>query len=493
MYSQDPKIRRRRLKLRFFYYGVMTIGIVALTIIGVFFVLGYRISLQQNTVNVSRGGLLKFNTQPQGATIYFDSTRLATNTPHQVNITSGKHQVSYTKEGYQSWQKDITMHPGELLLLSYARLIPNSITTTSLRSLPSLHQTLAAPDREWLALHESPESPIFILTDVRNERDIKFTTLALSETVFNKKPNAVSNFQFVEWSEDSKFLLIRHTSGEDVEYIRIPRDDQSRAVNLTKLFNMPLGTVQFSSDNPNVFYATDKSASLYRIDTTNSANKLKIAENVAQFDGLDDNKVAFIAPAADKSQKDIVLSVWQQGDGKATVVKTIPAGQPVLLTYKSYLSREYISLAIGANLIVYENPFDKDRKTLQNTTLASMPTVLIVSPGGRFIMAQNGETIASYDIELRSNHTLASPGEARQPLQWVDDYHMALTGGGSVRFVEFDGSNVQQVTQVVPGYDSMIGIDGRVFVSIGRNSASGALELQQSQLLTSADQNAGLF
>ncbi|HEX6461976.1 MAG TPA: PEGA domain-containing protein [Candidatus Saccharimonadales bacterium] len=493
MYSQDPKVRRRRLQLRFFYYGVMTVSVIALTVVGVFFILGYRINLEKNTVNVSRGGLLKFNTQPTGAAVYFDGSRLATNTPHQVNITSGKHQVSYSKEGYQTWQKDIQMHPGELLLLNYARLIPNSITTTSLRSLPTLHQTLASPDREWLALHELPEAPTILLTDARNERSTAFTTLVLSEAVFSKKPNVASSFQIMEWSGDSKFLLIKHMSGQDVEYIRVPRDDQARAVNMTKLFNMPLASMHFSNNNANVLYATDQNNSLYRLDINRPGNKVHIADGIGQFDDLSDDKIAFIAPSADKNKKDTMLSIWQAANQKTTVIKTIPVGQPVLLVYSPYLSKEYLSVTIGQSLTVYESPLSTGHKTLQSSMLPFTPVVMAASPGGRFVMLQAGEAAVNYDIELKTSYTLHSPGETRQPLQWIDDYHLALTGGSGMRFVEFDGTNMQQVTQVAPGYDAMIGIDGRIFLSIGRNSTSGGLELQQSQLLTPADQNAGLF
>ncbi len=56
-----------------------------------------------------------------------------------------------------------------------------------------------------------------------------------------------------------------------------------------------------------------------------------------------------------------------------------------------------------------------------------------------------------------------------------------------MRLVEFDGTNAQQITSVNGRHNIMLGADGEVLLSIGKNNNSKQPELQQSLLLTEQD------
>lgn len=491
MYSQDPHVRRRRLKLRFFYYGLMAISVPVLTVVAVLFILGYRLSVKESGVNVSRGGLVKFDTVPRGAAIYFDNLKIDATTPHQVNINAGQHTLEYTKEGYQKWQKNIVMHPGELLPVNYARLIPASITTTNLRELPTLHQTLASPDREWLALHETAENTAILFANATNERNVAFKTIILPQTAYTQSTATPQVFELASWSRDSKFLLIKHTFGTDTEYIRLPRDNESQAVNVTKLFGLQFGSLQFAANNPNILFATDQASNFYRLDVGRPNNKSIIAKKVSAHANINDNEVAYITSGTDGLQNNVVIR--QHAANKNTVIRKVAISTSLRFTYHSYLAHDFLTIAAGTEAITYRDPLTT-RKIVQQTTLPFQPDKFSTSPGGRFIVGQQKELIHVHDLDLAVNYTLNSEGENRAQLQWLDDHYLAKTGSETLRITEFDGTNTQTITRIAPGeFDALLGADGRILLSIGPGGSAGGLQLQQSQLLTEKDQNAGLF
>jgi hypothetical protein len=121
-------------------------------------------------------------------------------------------------------------------------------------------------------------------------------------------------------------------------------------------------------------------------------------------------------------------------------------------------------------------------------SLSFTPSAVRASPGNRFIMLQHGESIAVYDIELAHLYAFTSPGETRPSLQWADDHRLALTGNGNLRLVEFDGTNGHAITSIATSQDVLIGTQGRVILSIGKDATGQNLQLQSSSLLTPADQ-----
>lgn len=493
MYSQDPEIRRRRVKLRFFAYGIMTLATVLFGIVSLYYILGYRID---NSLGVQRGGLLKFDSRPQGARVTLDGQDIQS-TPHQTNADAGEHTVSYSKDGYQGWQKTVNLRPGEVLWLNYARLVPTSITTSAIRDFSSIHQASASPNREWYIVHATPAQAEFTLVDARNESDVKNTQISIPKEAFTAGAGK-HVFEIQEWSRDSRFVLVRHTAGKTVEFIRVSRENPSESINLNKLFDIPLVTAQFAANNPNALFAKDTHDTLYRLDVNNKENPLEIADAVSSYDDLNVSEVAYIGQAsvnettdADKKVSNRVLYIWRDNEKTPKELRTVPADSAAHVSYNPYLAHDYVSLAFENSISVIQDPLSST-KTVMSDVMPTTAASLEASPGSRFFIMQNKSSVYVYDIELGRSYQFTVPAQNSRPLQWADDHHLVLSGGNSLRLVEFDGMNTQQITSVAGSYDALFGADGEVMLSIGKNTATGKPELQQSFLLTEADRNSFL-
>ncbi|MBL8159708.1 PEGA domain-containing protein [Candidatus Saccharibacteria bacterium] len=484
MYNQDPAIRRRRDRLRFFGYGAMTIATILLAVLSIYFVLGYRVN---KSLQVEQGGLMKFDSRPRGATVTLNGVQ-ARQTRYQVNAETGEHTIRYEREGYHPWQKTVSLHAGEVLWLEYARLIPTLVTTQPVADLAAVHQASTAPDREWMLLHATPETPVFSLVDARNEGKPVITELALPAAAFTVPAEGKpSLFDIQMWSRDSDFVLIRHSFNDaDVEYIRLPVGDPARAENVSRLFGLPLASLRFAEGSNAVFFAQGTDASLLRLDRGDPAKPVTIAKSVVAFDELNEGSVAY-AVRPDPAVAERQLFIWQRNGEKRTRIKTINEDVPMQLQFNQYYSHTYLTEVYGSHLEVTEDPLLAPRKTIISQSLSFTPAALQASPGNRFIMSQTGESIAVFDIELSQLYTFTSPAEARLPLQWADDHHIAMTGNGSLRLVEFDGTNSQHITAFAGIGDVLVGTEGRSLLSIGKQD-NGSLRLQSSTLLTPADQ-----
>ena len=492
MYSQDPKARRRQVKLRYFTYGFMTVMSVALTVLGVFYVLGYRID---RSFEIQRGGLAKFDSRPQEAEVFVDGQAVNT-TPYQMNLPIGQYDISYSREGYQGWQKTIDMRAGEVLWLNYARLIPQSITTTVSRELEQLAQTSTSQNREWYVIKEAANTPEFIVMDLSNERNPEETSVTLPRASYTQpKDEKTSRFEIVAWDRSSEYMLVRHRFDDTAEYIRMPVEDVVDSENLSKLFDMNLSRIEFSSSNPNIFFAVDEDDTLYRLDMNDEAQPVKIASDVSVFENLNDTRVAFVAPAAaptviaEDEREPLVersLYIWDRSDNNTETLSAIADNVPVHLSYNPYLTQNYLAMVAENNITIVQDPTGSAKKVVLSDTLDFTPTSLSASPGNRFFVAQRKDKLFVYDVEIGKDTPVTAAKEVREPLQWADDHHLALLGGGNLRLTEFDGANTQFITSIVARHDVVIGREGEILLSIGRG-ASGKPVLQQSWLLTERD------
>src|SRR5687767_1631392 len=142
-HAQSPKKRKVVL---YFTYGVMTMAVAIISAVCIFLVLGYRFDFKNG--DVEQGALLQFRSFPSGATINLNNETLSFVTPGKRNVDVGNHTVTMKLRGYHEWQKQFTVKASELRWLNYARLVPETLTTTNLKEFPAVAGMLPSPDKK---------------------------------------------------------------------------------------------------------------------------------------------------------------------------------------------------------------------------------------------------------------------------------------------------------------------------------------------------------
>lgn len=487
MFHIDLTSKRAKLALRFFTYGVMTLATVILTMLAVFYAMGWR--FDQNDLTFEQGGLIQFRTTPEGADVMVDGKPQNFTTPGRANLGSGQHTIEMRLSGYRSWQKKVDLAPGQLLWLNYARLVPTTITTTDSASFSDVASAMASPDHRWMLLQEKPDQPSFKLVDFSDEKKPVVTQLNIPDSQLTKKDDKYGQFYIREWDLGSRYILVEHVNGDTHEFIRLDRQKAGDAINVSRVFSLDITEAHFAGSNPNVLYANTANV-LRSLDLGSNSASAALIDGVEQFTVYGNDTIAFVASRdkvdGDDSTKQRIVGLYLQG--KETVARTYSPTTPISIAYSEYTRHAYLAIETGTGAItLLRDPTTstKDTAEFAQFSLGKPVQWLKFSSSGRMLVAGNGASVVNYDIELGKTTNWTVPGAApTQPLQWLDDYYLWTDAGSHLTIVEFDGTNDRTITGVTPGYAASLSPNGTYLYSIVKNQ-SNKFDLQSSQIIKS--------
>ncbi len=478
MFNIDLSSKRARLALRFFTYGVMTLATVLLTAVAVFYAMGYRFN--QNDLSFEQGGLLQLRSMPEGAHVVVDGAVQNFTTPGRINLGAGTHRIEMQLAGYRSWQKTVSVAPGQLLWLDYTRLLPESITTTAAANFDSLAGALATPDRKWMVVQPKADQPQLKLVDLNDPKKPATTDFTIPEAQLTKKDGVFGTFAVKEWDLGSRYLLVEHTNKDVHELLRLDREHPANAINVSRTFSLNIAEAHFAGSNANVLYAKTDNV-LRSLDIGASSASAALITGVEQFVVYGNDTVAFVANR-DGAQR--VVGIFTKG--KESIARTYNLNTPATIAYAEYAHHAYLAITNGDMVArIYRDPTasTKDNAQVAEITLSKAVAWLKFSGSGRMLAAGNGNDVATYDLELDTTTAWAISGAAvTHPLQWLDDYYLWSDAGSSLRIFEFDSNNDRDITAVEPGFIAGLSQDGAYLFSFAK-AANGGFQLQSSQIV----------
>jgi hypothetical protein len=465
--------KRRILALRFFTYGMMTLATAVISVFCILLVLGYRFDFTKHTV--SQGGLIQLQSFPNGAKVTLDKVLLSFVSPGKRNVDAGKHTVVFQLDGYREWSKTATIHAGELRWLNYARLIPQTITTSTTQEFTAVTGDIASPDRKWMAIYGAADKAEFTIADLRDSKNVKMQTITLPAGSYTNIAGQAHNFSLVEWDFSGRYLLVRHTIADKVEYLRIDRTNPTDVKNISTQLNVVLSDVHFSGTSGNVFYGM-QDASIRKLDIGAGTISEPVAVGVKSFTLYKTNSLAYVLDKGDKRSVSVTI------DGESAEVRSYDVTEPVLTDVTSYFSHNYVAIARGTRVDVVKDPIGTTtdaRKTAATFQVPVGARWLQFSNNGRFVVAGSGTQFVTYDLETNEQFSANLPGNAAdpaKPLQWLDDYYLVSTPDKNLRLSEFDGANQNVITDVEPGLPVTLSEDGKALFSIARTTRGYVLQ-----------------
>ncbi|HSE61152.1 MAG TPA: PEGA domain-containing protein [Candidatus Saccharimonadales bacterium] len=479
------KSKRAQLALRFFTYGVMTLATVVLTTLAIFYAMGFRFNNETNQFD--QGGLIQFRSTPPGANVLVDGKQQTIKTPDRLNLAAGTHDVTMRLNGYREWKRTVSLAPGQLLWLNYTRLIPESITTTPLRTFPSVAKVMTSPDHRWMLVQQKQDVPAFTLVDVNDEKNPAYTDFTLPETAIRKADNKYGQFTIVEWDLSSRFILIHHQNGTVNEWLRIERSKPQEAINLSQVFGLDIGEAHFAGSNPNLVYAKTNDV-LRRLDLGANSASAALVNGLVTFSVYGDDTISFVAHRQGApNEKQEVIGLFRQD--KETVIQAYPAGTSLKVAYSEYDHHGYLTIHKNDGAIqVLRDPGANTKDTSQfvSITVSQPLSWLMFSNNGRMVVGGTDTSMTTYDIELDKTFqaSLGFMGGANlgKP-QWLDDYSLWTDTGGRLRIFEYDGLNDREITTVGAGYGVNLSQSGKTLFSIGKNAITNTYFLQASKLV----------
>ena len=475
MQQYDSNKKKRKLTLLISYIA-MTLAVVAISIVCVMLVLGYR--FDPSSKKLEQGALLQFGTSPSGAQIILDGEQLTFSTNGKREVAAGLHEVVYKKEGYRDWSTSFSIKAGELRWLNYARMIPTTIKTNTIKEVGSLAENLPSPNKKYIAYLSSKENPEVVLVNVNDSKKPESKTVNIPQANLRQDVNARS-YSLVEWSASSKYMLVKHSFEGGMEFIRISPDTPEDIVNISSRFGVQFTELHFSKDS--VFYGVEN-GNLRKIDLSAGSMSEPIAKGVVgmQLHGADD--IAFITHS--EARYDVSVSF---GGEKPKAVSSYDDTVPLLIDVGKYFNDRYLAIARGASFELIKSPEKTADDGMKKIATFSYPIDLKwldISENGRFVITGSNARFATYDIELAKNTESNFPSLLSDPTirpQWLDEFMLVSTGDNKIRISDFDGENQQIIVDALPAQPVMLSSNGRLLYSFSK-STDGVVKLQSSEL-----------
>lgn len=479
-----PPSKQRQLFTRIVVYSSMTIAVILLVLALVLYMLGYEFNQKQGTIQQS--GLLQYVTTPSGATIEVDGALLGTKSPTKSTVLPGSHEFVMWRDGYETWRKTQAIEAGTLTWLNYARLVPKQRPVEAVVQLPTIATSLAAPAGRFMAVLPDATLPTIDFYDLTAD-NVKHAQLTLADTDYtDAKTEAVTHrFEFVEWDQSGRYLLLKHTYNNAIEWLIVDRSDNVFQSNPTKTMDIPMSDVHFSGTSGSSLFVLTGS-DIRKVNLTDGTLSRPLASNVAEFSLYGTNLISYVT-TFDAVGGYRSVGLVRDNDKDAIVVQQVTGDKkiPLHVTTTRYFNQDFVIISHGKKVSVLGGQFPNDTETVATSllpfgsfTFGSDVQWLQTSGSGRFVIVQNGAQYVGYDLERKALSpvaTLAGSTESKK-LRWLDDYYVWSDRSGTLTMREFDGANEHAINTVAEGFDTTLSPSGKYLYSIGKTTQGYQLQ-----------------
>lgn len=461
----NRQANKRKLRIRLAaVYSLMVLAIAGL-VTGLYFVIqGYRFN--QYDGRIEQGGLVQFSSTPTGADVWLDQSHLGNKTPSKLTVGSGVHTVVVAKSGYDTWKKDVTVRAGAVLWLDYVRLVPQKLVANTPLTLSGAASGKVSDDTNTLAVIENPTQPVITLVSLNTDRPDTHPVTLPTGSFTAPADGESQQFELVTWASDNRYLLVKHTYGNHVEWISFDTTDATVAKNITTSLGVNATDVQYTHNDANTLYLLTTDGNVRRANVDQKTLSGPLLTNVHDF-SLYDNETILYTTNTDPTTDMRTAGYVTPGAASPRVLYRTTAGDttPLLIHLNKYYGKFYVVVAHNMNVEIYTGDLEaSDTKdpapfTLLDTLALKTPAVYLdFSPNQhRFVYAGSGSSVVTYDLD--SNQ--ATPFELQTApvgqLDWIDDFHFVTTEGTELRMYDYDGTNGHDMMQnVQPGDVSLL-------------------------------------
>ncbi len=485
MHMKRQVSTERRPWLRTAIYSFMTLTVTVIVALLMLVVLGYQFN--QKDGRLEQGGLLQFQSIPSGATVTLDQLKLGSVTTTKSTVDAGSHFAVYNKDGYRQWQKAIKVMPGQIGWLSYARLIPQTITPQTLHEYATLTGALSAPSRNYMMLHEAADQPVFTLVNIQGDT-LRYDTLTLPTGSYTAPSTGkTQTFALDSWSQDDNAVLIRHTYDDTkVEWLLLNRDSPSKSINLNTTYAVTPSKVQFAGGGNKLLFVQTADI-VRRINLDEQTLSRPLATHIESFTAYDDKTIVYATTADDTKQRTVGYAAVDIAE--PVVIATYPVdGQPLFAGMANYFNQKYITIVHGQTLKVLTGnlPTLNNKGTLKTFASKQIPagaSRLTISSNDRFAVVTLPDGFATYDLELMKydKTTWAKTPQAAQDLHWLDNYMLWSDYGGQLWLYEFDGANRQSIMPVAEGFAVSLSPNDKYMYAVAKTDKG--YELRRARMI----------
>jgi hypothetical protein len=398
--------------------------------------------------NVIQSGLTFFSSAPNPASIYVNNKKSNYQTNSRVVLPAGLYDIKLTRDGYYDWNRKIDLGGGDVQHYDYPFLFPATLTTTNYQNYNgNIGLMTQSPDKRWLILQKPSAANDLSLSDLKNYKkapqDITLPVNLLT------KPKQSEAWGDSEWADDNQHVLLTHIADGKAEFILVDRTAPEKSLNLNAKFGVSptkITLVDRKFDNFYLFDAT--SGSLQSINLNDQAPK-SILSGVINYKSYGKDQILFVT--ADGAQSGKVVAKLLSRD-KSYTIRAMAANSNYSLDLTKYSGVMYmvIGSSVDGKAYIYKDPLGQLGANpalppgISQLLKVDQLSAVGFSPNAQYIVAENGQKFAVYDIENKLNFNYLSPYPLDQPQTralWMDGNRLTYVSGGKVVVFDYDGIN----------------------------------------------------
>lgn len=450
----DPKKKRAHKRRLYIGYALMVVVILVSTLVIGFISFGFNVD--PKTGDVVQNGLLFIDAHPESARVIVNGKDRG-QTDMRLVIPAGKYDLELQRLGYRTWKQGFELEGGSIERFVYPFLFPEVLQPDDVQLFATV-PTFASqsPDRKWLVLQHTTDFNTFEVTDLSSET-LEAKSLTLPATVFTQS-GVKHSVEAIEWSNDNKHILLKHTFDTDVEFVVFDREDVKNSVNLNVLYARPISAVRLRDKKADQFYLYNMSTTNLTSATLSSKEVTQIASNILSFQPHGSDMVLYTSNDGTDPSK---VRVSLRDKDKTYFLREISKDSKYLLDMARFDGKWYVAVGapVDQRVFVYTNPLDELK---QNSQRQPVPSVLLrlntpieylsFSANTRFISAQSGSSFVVYDAETGRQHrydtklALHTSYEAK----WMDGHRFSVVSDGKVVVFDYNGTNIQTLVAANP-------------------------------------------
>lgn len=475
-------LKRKILIKRTAVYALMTLAVVIVVTFIMFFVLGFRFNADNG--RIEQYSFLQFGTSPSGATVTIDGAEIGSKTPNKTSVRAGQYKIGMSKDGYEPWQKTVNVKSGTINWLNYVILVPKKLSVEPVVKYDSVYSSLASPEGRSMIVQQQSDKPAFELADLSSDI-VKSTKLTMPTNIYSEatKVGVVHAFNIVKWDDGGRYVLVKHNYGDKEEWLVLDTQDVGLTKNITRIFNIPISSINFSGTSGNEFYVLNQS-DIRKLNLSAGTISKPLVSNVTSFSVYKSNIITYIGVDTSAAGGQVV-GLYRDGDTVSHVLRTTTDKNAILhIATVHYYVADYIAISDGKKVDIlsgsYPNSASDNATSMKIiATYAAKEVVqnLSFSPIGEYVLTQTGANYSSYDLEYQtiSSSTIEGTGNVAQ-LKWLDENYLWSDRSGNLIVSEFDGTNSHTIAPILIGQDAALTHNGKYIYSINKFSTGYQLQ-----------------
>jgi hypothetical protein len=447
----DPQKKRRHKIQLLIGYGLFAIAIGFATLILVYVSNGYDVD--RRTGQVIQNGLVYIDSRPGGANVYLNGEQQRGTTDARLVLPGGTYDVRLKKDGYRDWSRNLILDGGSLRRLTYARLIPQSLTTTigaGLKSDPIYSSQ--SIDKRWLILSYA-DNPLQLQIIDTESATVTLQSINIPPTIV--PPPVNGQVEIIEWADDNKNFIAKYTDGTLINYLLVNRESPETAQNLTTLFNDSSYQIKFQDRKKDKFFVYQPSTqSLFSATLNGGVNQVPIVVKAKAYMTFGNDWVLYITESGEEglvdarfkhSDKDILLKKIKTAD--SYLLQLAKLGNSPIMGISSPVE-DRATIYFDPEKYLNENP-DVTIPVATTVLRVNNPIDLRISSDSSIILVYGLDNFASHEFEDDRSYTFKVDVliDPTQEIRWLDGQHFLFSSKGKQFMMDFDGSNMFELVE----------------------------------------------